>query len=113
MFIVNNFIYATATILDMVLSLYMWIIIARAIISWVSPFSRNPIIYALVRLTEPVLCEFAESFPCEEWLLIFPHHCHSGGTALAGVASGQNEGAPSRLLQQPAAGRLAVSAHGG
>jgi len=55
MFIITNFIYAIATILDMVLSIYMWIIIVRAIVSWVSPFSRSPIVYALVRLTDPVL----------------------------------------------------------
>ena len=55
MFIITNFIYAIATILDMVLSIYMWIIIARAIVSWVSPFSRSPIVYALIRLTDPVL----------------------------------------------------------
>jgi hypothetical protein len=31
MFIMTNFIYAIATIVDMILSIYMWIIIARAI----------------------------------------------------------------------------------
>jgi len=55
MFIMTNFIYAIATIVDMILSIYMWIIIARAIVSWVSPFSRNPIVYALIRITDPVL----------------------------------------------------------
>jgi len=55
MFIITNFIYATATIFDMVLSITMWIIIARAIVSWVSPFSRNPIVYTLIRLTDPIL----------------------------------------------------------
>ena len=55
MFIMTNFIYAIATIGDMILSIYMWIIIARAIVSWVSPLSRNPIVYALIRLTDPVL----------------------------------------------------------
>jgi YggT family protein len=55
MFIIANFIYAIATIVDMILSVYMWILIARAIVSWVSPFSKNPIVYALIRLTDPVL----------------------------------------------------------
>ena len=55
MFIITNFINAIATIADMILSIYMWIIIARAIVSWVSPFSRSPIVYALIRLTDPVL----------------------------------------------------------
>ena len=55
MFIITNFINAAATIVDMILSIYMWILIARAIVSWVSPFSRSPIVYALIRLTDPVL----------------------------------------------------------
>jgi YggT family protein len=63
MFIISNFISAIATILDMLLSIYMWIIIARAIVSWVSPFSRNPIVYALVRLTEPVLWRIRRIIP--------------------------------------------------
>ena len=55
MFIIANFIYALATIVDMILSVYMWILVARAIVSWVSPFSKNLIVYALIRLTDPVL----------------------------------------------------------
>ena len=63
MFIIANFIYAIATIIDMILSIYMWIIIARAIVSWVSPFSRSPIVYALVRLTDPVLWRIRRIIP--------------------------------------------------
>lgn len=63
MFIIANFIYAIATIIDMILSIYMWIIIARAIVSWVSPFSRSPLVYALVRLTEPVLWRIRRIIP--------------------------------------------------
>ena len=63
MFIITNFIYATATILDMVLSIYMWIIIARAIVSWVSPFSRNPIVFTLIRLTDPLLYRIRRIIP--------------------------------------------------
>ena len=63
MFIIHNFIYAIATIIDMVLSIYMWIIIARAIVSWVSPFSRNPIVYTLIRLTDPVLYRIRRIIP--------------------------------------------------
>jgi YggT family protein len=63
MFIMTNFINATATIVDMILSIYMWIIIARAIVSWVSPFSRSPIVYALIRLTDPVLHRIRRIIP--------------------------------------------------
>jgi YggT family protein len=63
MFIINNFIHAIATIVDMILSIYMWIIIARAIVSWVSPFSRRPIVHALIRLTDPVLQRIRRIIP--------------------------------------------------
>lgn len=38
-----------------VLDIYTWVIIIRALISWVSPDPYNPIVQLLVRLTEPVL----------------------------------------------------------
>jgi len=37
------------------LDLYTWIIIIRALVSWVSPDPRNPLVQLLVRVTEPVL----------------------------------------------------------
>ncbi|BFU95446.1 MAG: conserved protein of unknown function [Nitrospira sp.] len=55
MFIGGNILQAVATVLDTVLWLYMWVIIARALISWVNPDPWNPIVQFLVRVTEPVL----------------------------------------------------------
>ncbi len=55
MFIISNFIAAVATILSMVLTIYMWVIIARAILSWVSPDPYNPIVRFIHNITEPVL----------------------------------------------------------
>ncbi len=37
------------------LDLYMWIIIAAALVSWVNPNPYNPIVQFLRRVTEPVL----------------------------------------------------------
>ena len=37
------------------LDIYSWIIIASALISWVSPDPRNPIVMFLRQVTEPVL----------------------------------------------------------
>lgn len=51
----GNFIGAIAYVLDIILNIYMWIIVARAIISWVSPSPYNPIVQFLYRATEPVL----------------------------------------------------------
>ena len=56
MFVAGNALTAVATILDYVLWLYMWVIIARALISWVNPDPWNPIVQFLNRATEPVLC---------------------------------------------------------
>lgn len=55
MFVAGNVLQAVAVILDYVLWLYMWVIIARALISWVNPDPWNPIVQFLQRVTEPVL----------------------------------------------------------
>jgi len=55
MFLVANLIEAFAKILDVVLSLYTWVIIIRALLSWVNPDPYNPIVQFLYRATEPVL----------------------------------------------------------
>lgn len=50
-----NFLIASARIINISLTLYMWIIIVRALISWFSPDPRNRFVIILHRLTEPVL----------------------------------------------------------
>jgi len=55
MFIFGNLIHAIAYILDTVLTLYMWIIIVSALISWVNPDPYNPIVRFLYSVTDPVL----------------------------------------------------------
>ena len=55
MFIPGNFIRAIAQILDYILVIYMWIIVARAVLSWVNPDPYNPIVRFLHNVTEPVL----------------------------------------------------------
>jgi YggT family protein len=51
----SNLIIALAKVIDIVLTVYMWIIIARALISWVNPDPRNKIVIFLYHITEPVL----------------------------------------------------------
>jgi YggT family protein len=55
MFIAGNVLEGIATILDTVLWLYMWVIIIRALVSWVNPDPWNPIVQFLQRATDPVL----------------------------------------------------------
>jgi len=63
MFVAANFIYAVAKVLGFALNLYMWIIIARALISWVNPDPYNPIVRFLVSVTEPVLYFIRRKLP--------------------------------------------------
>lgn len=55
MFVFTNFLSAIAELIDIILTLYMYIIIARALISWVNPDPYNTIVQLLFRVTEPVL----------------------------------------------------------
>ena len=55
MFVAGNVLEGIATILDTVLWLYMWVIIIRALVSWVNPDPWNPIVQFLQRATDPVL----------------------------------------------------------
>ncbi len=41
--------------LGWLLGLYSWVVIAAALITWVSPDPRNPIVMFLRQVTEPVL----------------------------------------------------------
>jgi YggT family protein len=63
MFILGNFIKAVAVIFGMALDIYMWIIIIRALISWVSPDPYNPIVIFLHRATEPVMSRVRRYLP--------------------------------------------------
>ncbi len=55
MFVFANFLNAVATLVDFVLSAYMWVVIGRAVISWVNADPYNPIVRFLYDITEPVL----------------------------------------------------------
>jgi YggT family protein len=55
MFVAGYFLGAVANLVNLVLIAYMWIIIARAVLSWVSPDPSNPIVRFVYRVTEPVL----------------------------------------------------------
>jgi YggT family protein len=55
MFILANLINAIAGAMYWVLQLYMYIVIGRALVSWVNPDPRNPIVRFLYNATEPLL----------------------------------------------------------
>jgi len=55
MFILSNLLSAVANILDMVLTALYWLILIRALLSWVNPDPYNAIVQFLYKVTEPVL----------------------------------------------------------
>ncbi len=63
MFILGNFLIAIAKVIDIALSIFMWIVIARAVLSWVSPDPYNPIVRFINRVTEPVLYQIRRRLP--------------------------------------------------
>ncbi len=63
MFVMANFLKAIATVFDMVLTVYMWILIARSLISWVNPDPYNPIVRFLYNVTDPVIYRLRRVLP--------------------------------------------------
>lgn len=50
---IDSLIVAFATIFISIISLYKWVVIISALLSWVQPDPYNPIVQVLYRLTEP------------------------------------------------------------
>lgn len=63
MFILGNFLIALAQLISIIISAYIWVIIGRAIISWVNADPYNPIVRFLVQITEPVLEKIRRYIP--------------------------------------------------
>jgi len=51
----NALLYAVVQTLHSVINLYIWIVIIAALLSFVRPDPRNPVVQVLYRLTEPAL----------------------------------------------------------
>lgn len=63
MFIVGYFLQAVSGILGIALNIAMIVIIARAILSWVSPDPYNPIVRIINQLSEPILFPIRRRVP--------------------------------------------------
>ena len=55
MYLFGYFVLALANILNFALMALMWIVVARAVLSWVSPDPYNPIVRFIHNVTEPIL----------------------------------------------------------
>lgn len=63
MFILGNFLKAIAIVLNYGLTFYMWIVVAGAVLSWVSPDPYNPIVRFINTATEPVFYQIRKRLP--------------------------------------------------
>jgi YggT family protein len=71
-FIAANFLVAVGQVFDFILTIYMYIIIARALLSWVNPDPYNTIVRFLYRVTEPVLYQVRKRLPAMGGLDLSP-----------------------------------------
>lgn len=65
MFIVGNFLSALAQVIHIILNLLMWLIVIRAVLSWVSPDPYNPIVRFIHNITEPMLYQVRKRLPLQ------------------------------------------------
>ncbi len=63
MFVLGRLFAGIAQVLNILLTVYMWVIIIRALISWVNPDPFNPIVQFLYRITEPALAPIRRRVP--------------------------------------------------
>ena len=63
MFVFGNLFSSIASILNLLLDLYFWVIFARAILSWIHPSPYNPIVRAIYKLVDPVTYRISRIIP--------------------------------------------------
>lgn len=63
MFILGHFINALSLVIYYILNFYIWVVIARAILSWVNPDPYNPIVRFIHNITDPVLYHIRRKLP--------------------------------------------------
>jgi len=61
--VLGNFILAVAVVLKSLLNIYFWIVLIGALLSWVSPDPRNPIVRFIYAMTEPALDQIRRRLP--------------------------------------------------
>jgi len=51
----SNLFAALASVLSVILTILYWLILIRALVSWVNPDPYNPVVQFLYKTTEPIL----------------------------------------------------------
>jgi YggT family protein len=70
MFIIANFLEALARVLDIAINVFIWLIVIRAVISWVNADPFNPIVQFLQKSTDPLLMPIRKIIPFTQKLAI-------------------------------------------
>lgn len=63
MFVMSNFLFSLAKVMDIGLTFLYWLILIRALISWINPDPYNPIVQFLYKTTEPILDPIRRRLP--------------------------------------------------
>ena len=63
MFVIANLLFAIAQVLDYILWAYMWILIARVVVSFTNADRSIPVVRFLYSATEPVLAWLRRRWP--------------------------------------------------
>ncbi len=63
MFVFGNLFSGIAYILNLLLDIYFWVILARAVLSWIRPDPHNPIVRTIYRLVDPVTYRISKIIP--------------------------------------------------
>lgn len=63
MFVLGNFFIGFARVLEITIPILYWLILVRALISWVNPDPFNPIVQFLNRATDPILAPIRRFMP--------------------------------------------------
>jgi YggT family protein len=63
MFIFSNLFMSIANLLDIVITVYIWIVIIRVIVSWFNVSPYNPYTQFLIKVTEPALYKIRRLLP--------------------------------------------------
>ena len=63
MFVLANFVQALAMVIQYLIEILWWLIVIRALLSWVNPDPFNPIVRFIETMTEPLLAPIRQMLP--------------------------------------------------
>lgn len=63
MFVLGNFLEAVVGVFGILIEILWWLVVIRALLSWVNPDPGNAIVQFIERMTEPLLAPFRQLIP--------------------------------------------------